>query len=114
MKIGRKTAKVSFDWARIKALQETLGKDFEQQIGMACLEMDMDVLSKALSVGSGIPQEEIMKASPPVVETITVLTNALNLAFHGTETPKESPRESLAIKFKTWYYWLKSLRTATA
>ena len=114
MKIGRKTVKVFYDWSRIKELQEILGKDFEQQIGMACLEMDLEILSQALSAGTGIPKEEIVKASPPIVETITVLTNALNLAFHGTETPKETFRESLAIKWKTFWNWLKPRRTATA
>lgn len=114
MKIGRKTVKVVFDWKRIKELQEVLGMDFDQQIGTACLEMDIDVLSKALSVGTGISHSEIMKASPAVVETITLLTNALNLAFHGTESPKMTFRESLAIKLKTWWNWLRTLRTATA
>lgn len=114
MKIGRKKVKVFYDWSRIKELQEVLGKDFEQQIGMACLEMDIEILSIALSAGTGIPKEDIIKASPPIVETITALTNALNLAFHGTETPKETFLESLAIKWKTFWNWLKPRRTATA
>lgn len=114
IKIGRKSHEVYYDWSRIAQLQADFGKNFEEAIGAACLNMDTETLAKALAIGTGLEVEEISKASPPIVEAITVLTQALNVAFHGTETPKETFRESLARKWRTLLYRLRRRPIATA
>ena len=114
IKIDRKSREVSYDWLKIKQLQDRLGSNFEEAIGSACLNMDMDVLAEALSIGTGLEKIEIIAESPPIVESSDAITRALNYAFHGAEEPKESLRESLARKLKTLFYRLKKQRIATA
>ena len=114
LKIGKKSRKVVYNWESIKELQVRLGMDFDAKISEACLTFDMDVLAEALSIGTGLEKIEIIAESPAITDSISCISRALNLSYHGTEEPKESLKESLARKFKTLYYSLKRQRTATA
>lgn len=114
IKIGRKSYEVYYDWSRISELQESLGESFDEKIGTACLNWDMDVLATALSIGTGLDVEKIKAASPSIVTVVGALTAALNKAFHGTETPKETFLESLVRKWRTLYYRLGKRPIATA
>jgi hypothetical protein len=91
--IDGKPRTVIFDWDAIARLKNALGTDFDGKIAQAGSELDMETLAVALSVGlqRGWPKVSptvVQAQSPPVVEVIRVLGDALNLAFYGnTEAP---------------------------
>ena len=87
MKIGHKKVTVYYNWAGIKRIQDELGLDFEEKIAQACLDTDLEMLSKILAIGTEFTAEEIQKVSPPVLDVIEGITRAINYAFHGVEVP---------------------------
>ena len=118
MKVGHKKVTVYYNWAGIKQIQEELGQDFEEKIAQACLDTDLDTLSKVLAIGTGFTAEEIQKASPPVVEVIEGITRAINYAFHGTEEPVPvNPLLALVKKMLRpliWFFRRRKPHIATA
>ncbi len=117
MKIGHRKVVVYYNWAGIKRIQDELGLDFEEKIAQACLDTDLETLSKVLAIGTGLTVAEIQKASPPVLDVIEGITRAINLAFHGTEEPVPvNPLISLLKKMNplTWFSRRKKPHIATA
>ncbi len=118
MKIGHRKVAVYYNWAGIKRIQDELGQDFEEKIAQACLDTDLETLSKVLAIGTGLTVVEIQKASPPVLEVIEGITRAINYAFHGTEEPV--PVNPLISRMKkilrplTWFSRRRKPHIATA
>lgn len=78
---------IKFTWDRIEQLRDDLGNEFDGRISVGAANFDLEILSKALSVGTGGEKsaEDIRKISPPIAVSYMKLMQALNLAFHGTE-----------------------------
>ena len=117
MKIGHKKVTVYYNWQGIKQIQDELGKDFEEKIAQACLDTDLETLSKVLAIGTEFTAEEIQKASPPVLEVIEGITRAINFAFHGTEEPVPvNPLKAVVRKLNPliWFSRRRKPHIATA
>jgi hypothetical protein len=99
IKIGRKTYTVAYDWNAIAALKEELGSEFDQKISEAAVECDLRVLASVLRIGlvkhhgDALSDQDIIDASPPVVQVNTAIQTALTRAFHGTDEPPEEGGE---------------------
>ena len=113
-----------YDWEAIGKLVTVLGKDFEQEMGRAAVEMDLPVIAKALSIGllchqpGELTDLDIMEMSPPLVAVHDAINRAITLAFHGTtEVPVDEnpPRAARVLRWLTTpLRKIKRPRTATA
>ncbi len=79
-----------YDWDAIARLQSSLGKDFDQKIAQASIDVNLEVIAQTLSIAlikrNPLTVEEIKALSPPILEVTSALGRALNLAFYGKET----------------------------
>lgn len=77
-----------YDWHAIAKLIDTFGNDWDVKFTEAAATMNTEVIAQFVAIGSDATVDDVMKASPPITPTIGAITQALNLAFHGT---KEAP-----------------------
>lgn len=100
LEIGGKRHLLVYDWHAIAALRSELGSGFDQRIGEAAAELDLDTLAVALEAGLAKhhpgqwTREAIMDASPPIVPVARAIQQALVRAFHGNEPPPEGQPEN--------------------
>lgn len=75
-----------YDWDGVARLTSEIGEDFETEISKAAgVSLNMNIIAKAVAIGSGLTVDEVKAASPPIVPTVQAVMAALNLAFHGKE-----------------------------
>lgn len=91
--------RLRFDWKALGELRAAYGAQFQEHVNAALLELDFDVIARALSLGvSGAVTEEAIKADPPpIVPALNALNRAFNIAYHGPDgAPPEAVKRPLA------------------
>jgi hypothetical protein len=108
--IAGKRHVLRYDWGALAQLKTALGKDYDKAISQAMMDMDTEVLAKALACGlsPALRPEEIAAASPPLVTVIQAVDLALKYAHFGKEdlgdlvaaNPPQRPTMSLTTLWK--------------
>lgn len=83
--IAGEARKLRFDWSALAEFRALFGPDFQDRINRDLVQLDFSTMALAVSVGTGgkITPEEVIKSSPPIVETIKALNQAFTFAYHG-------------------------------
>jgi hypothetical protein len=90
--IGDKKCTLVFNWRAIAEIHSTLGKDFiadlQNNVNPATIA---DVLLIGLKkLNPEVTREQILDASPPLLQTVQTVAEAIGFAYFGAEKPVKS------------------------
>jgi hypothetical protein len=86
--IAGEVRSLRFDWLALAALRERYGADFYERVNEILLGVELREMAYLIEAGCGLPADEVMRASPPVIPAAQAISRALHVAFHGDEMPK--------------------------
>lgn len=91
LRIGGEPRRIVFTWGALARLREEYGREFDEKMNSALSEFDLPVIAHILAAGLGgaWTGEAVMCASPPIVESVRAVAEAIRIAYHGPDKASE-------------------------
>lgn len=106
-----KTVTLRFTWGAIGALQGEWGAQYADRIAQALNERKVDDLAELAARASGMTIEAVKEWSPPIIDTVTAISDAWAVAWVGADkamSAKEGEGEENPRKAPSMWSRLRS------
>ena len=101
--LGGETIVGRFDWRALDRLRDAFGAQFEAKVARAFAENDMATIARILEATTRQPADWWMDEGLPVLDTVALLSKAMERAYFGTEGAPDAPAGKTLPRKATWW-----------